>query len=131
MLHKRHPMATQQIELSPLQMQALADGTLAQCVDLGIRPMIWSPLAGGRLFSDQHAQAQRVYAVLADLAQRHGVSLATVAYAWILRHPSRPWPITGSGRLQALQEAVAAVDLRLAAEDWYRVWQASMGHEVP
>ena len=131
MLHRRLPLVTQQIECSPLQMQALADGTLEQCVDLGLRPMIWSPLAGGRLFSGQDAQAQRVRAALSDLARRHGVSPATVAYAWILRHPSRPWPITGSGRLQALQEAVAALDVKLPAEDWYRIWQASMGHEVP
>jgi predicted oxidoreductase len=59
------------------------------------------------------------------------VSLATVALAWLMRHPSRPVPITGSGRMQALREAAAAVPLRLSAEDWYRVWQASMGHELP
>ncbi len=131
MLRKRHPLATNQIEFSPLQMQALADGTLEQCVDLGMRPMIWSPLAGGRLFSGTGDQAQRVRGVLAALAEQHGVSLATVAYAWILRHPSRPHPITGSGRQEALTEAVAATGLTLSPEDWYRVWKASMGHEVP
>jgi predicted oxidoreductase len=25
---------------------------------------------------------------------------------------------------------VAALDVRMSAEDWYRVWQASTGHEV-
>jgi predicted oxidoreductase len=54
-----------------------------------------------------------------------------VAYAWILRHPSRPIPVTGTGRLQGLTEAVAALDVQLSAADWYRVWQASIGHEVP
>ena len=130
MLRKRHPIATQQIEFSPLHMQALADGTLEQCVDLGMRPMIWSPLARGRLFSNQGDQVQRVHAVLAELGAQQGVSVATMAYAWILRHPSRPWPITGSSRLQALQEAVAALAVPLSREDWYRVWQASIGHEV-
>jgi predicted oxidoreductase len=131
MLRKRLDLATHQIEFSPLQMKALADGTLEQCVDLGLRPMIWSPLAGGRLFTGPDEQAERVRAVLHELAARHGVAPATLAYAWILRHPSRPWPITGSGRIQALREAVAALPLQLPAEDWYRVWQASMGHEVP
>jgi predicted oxidoreductase len=111
-------------------MRALADGTLEQCVDLGLRPMVWSPLAGGRLFSGQDEQAQRVRAVLQALGERHAVSVATVAYAWILRHPSRPLPITGSGRIEALREAVAALAVTLSAEDWYRVWQASIGHEV-
>ena len=131
MLRKRHPVATNQIEFSPLQMRALADGTLEQCVDLGMRPMVWSPLAGGRLFSGDDGQAHRVRDVLQDLARQHGSTVAAVAYAWILRHPSRPHPITGSGRIEALREAVDALTLRLSAEDWYRVWVASIGHGVP
>ncbi len=131
LLRKRHPVATHQIEFSPLQMRALADGTLEQCVDLGMRPMIWSPLAGGRLFSSDDPQAGRVRAVLQDLAGRHGTTVASVAYAWILRHPAKPHPVTGSGRIAALREAVSALDIRLSAEDWYRVWVASAGHGVP
>jgi predicted oxidoreductase len=131
MLRKRVPVATHQIEFSALQMKALADGTLEQCVDLALPPMIWSPLAGGRLYNAGDEQARRVWAVLAELAVQHGVSPTTVAYAWILRHPSRPIPITGSRRIHALQEAVAALALTLSAEDWYRIWQASIGYEVP
>ena len=131
MLRKRHPLVTNQIEFSPLQMQALADGTLEQCVDLGLRPMLWSPLGGGRLFTGQDAQAQRVRAVLQALGEVHDVTAATMAYAWLMRHPSRPVPITGSGRIAALREAVAATAVRCRPQDWYRVWQASMGQEVP
>jgi predicted oxidoreductase len=131
MLRRRHPVLTNQIEFSPLQMRALADGTLEQCLDLGLRPMLWSPLAGGRLLSGSDEQAQRVRAVLQALGEAQGASVATMAYAWLMRHPSRPVPITGSGRIAALREAVAATALRLSAEDWYRVWQASIGHEVP
>ena len=130
-LHRRHPLVTQQIELSPLQMQALADGTLDQCVDLGLRPMIWSPLAGGRLFNADDERARRVRGVLTTLAQAHQVSVATLAYAWILRHPSRPLPVTGSSRIEAIGEAVAALPLRLDAEAWYEVWRASAGHDLP
>jgi predicted oxidoreductase len=130
MLRKRHHLVTNQIEFSPLQMQALADGTLEQCVDLGLRPMVWSPLAQGRLLNSDAPQAQRVRQVLTDLAAARGVSMATMAYAWILRHPSKPVPITGSGRIAALREAVTALDVQVSPEDWYRVWQASMGHGV-
>jgi predicted oxidoreductase len=112
-------------------MAALADGTLEQALDLGLPPMIWSPLAGGRLLTAADEQARRVRAVLEDLARARDVSVATMAYAWIRRHPSRPIPITGSRRPAALREALAAVDLALTREDWYRVWQASMGREVP
>jgi predicted oxidoreductase len=131
MLRKRHPLLTNQIEFSPLQMQALADGTLEQCVDLGMRPMVWSPLGGGRLLAGSDEQVRRVRQVLEELGARHGVSAATMAYAWILRHPSRPWPIAGSRRIEGLREAMAALPLRVSSEDWYRVWQASIGHELP
>lgn len=131
LLHKRLPLATHQIEFSPLQMQALADGTLDQCMDLGLRPMLWSPLGGGSLFTSAADQARRVRAVLYELAQVYAVAPATIAFAWLLRHPSRPLPVAGSGRIQALQEAVAALPIRLSAEDWYRIWEASMGQPVP
>ncbi len=130
LLHKRVPLFTHQIEFSPLQMGALADGTLEQAVDLKTRPMIWSPLAGGRLLSTADAQAQRVRGVLETLGRAQGVSAVTMAYAWIRRHPSRPIPITGSGRIEALREAVAALNVQLTAEDWTLVWRASTNREV-
>ncbi len=129
-LHRRFPLATNQVELSPLQMQALADGTLDQAAELRTPPMAWSPLGGGRLFGGDD-QARRVRAVLEDLGRAHGASAATMAYAWVRRHPSRPVPVTGSGRVEALREAVASLAVTLSREEWTRVWQASMGHPVP
>ena len=131
LLHARHALATNQIELSPLALGALHDGTLDQAQQLGLRPMVWSPLAGGRLLRGDDAPAQRVRAVLQSIAARLGTSLATLAYAWVLRHPSRPHVITGSGRIDGLREAVAALDVRLDAEDWYAIWTAGAGHAVP
>lgn len=131
LLNHRCPVVTNQVELSPLHMAAFADGTLDQCIDLGLRPMIWSPLAGGRLFTAGDDQALRVRTVLDVLGRAHGVSAATIAYAWILRHPSRPVPITGSRRIEALAEAVAALAVTLTSDEWYQVWEASAGHGVP
>ena len=68
--------------------------------------------------------------MLESLGRVRGLSAATMAYAWIRRHPSKPVPITGSGRIDALREATAALDVQLSAEDWYRVWQASTNREV-
>lgn len=131
LLQQHHRLATHQLELSPLALGALDDGTLDQAQSLGLRPMIWSPLGGGRLFHADDPQAARVREAMTPIAQRHDVSLATLAYAWILRHPSRPHPITGSGRIEGLRDAVAALDVRLETEDWYAIWTASKGHPVP
>ena len=131
LLQQHHPLVTNQLELSPLQMGALDDGTLDQAQQLQLRPMIWSPLAGGRLFTGDDEQALRVRAEMSDIAARYGISLTTLAFAWVLRHPCRPYPITGSGRIESVREAVAALDVRLEAEDWYAIWVASKGHGVP
>lgn len=130
LLHQHIALSTNQVELSPLQLSALDDGTLDQCQSLQLRPMIWSPLAGGRLFTGTDEVARRVRATLDELALELGVSPVTVAYAWVMRHPSRPVPITGSGRTSALREAVAARDVTLTREAWYRIWSAGAGREV-
>ena len=107
---------------SPARLQAIVERLRAR------------PVAGTRWQAPRPAtreEVRRVHAVLAEMGKARGVSVATMALAWILRHPSRPWPITGTVRPQALQEAVAALDVALSAEDWYRVWEASIGHPVP
>ena len=125
------PLATNQIELHPLHLAPLHDGTLDQAQRLQRRPMIWSPLAGGRLLGgDESEAAQRVRWVLGSMAARLGTTPSTLAIAWLLRHPSRPVPVCGSRRVEAVGEAVAALGLQLTHEDWYEIWQAGAGHEV-
>ena len=130
LLHHHTRLVTNQIEWSPLHMQPLEDGALDQAQMLGLRPMIWSPLAGGALFTSGEAAARRVRDVLDDLAREWGCDPATVACAWLLRHPSGPIPVWGSRRLGAMLQAVAACQLSLPAEDWYRIWRAAKGHDV-
>ena len=130
LLQSRFPLVTNQIELHPLYLAPLTDGTLDQCQQRRIQPMIWSPLAGGRLITSTDAVAVRVRAALEGVGTRHGVSLATMAFAWLLRHPSRPIPVAGSRRIEAMREAVAALDVKLDAQDWTEIWAAGSGHEV-
>jgi predicted oxidoreductase len=126
------PLATHQIELHPLHRAPLHDGTLDQAQALQRRPMIWSPLAGGRLLAGTDDAAVRVRAVLEAVGQRLGCTAATVAYSWLLRHPSKPLPVAGSRRIEALREAAAALDMpALDAETWYEIWQAGEGRELP
>jgi predicted oxidoreductase len=131
LLASRHPLVTNQVELSPMFLTPLHDGTLDQCQRLAIAPMIWSALAGGRLFSEQSTQAERLRTTLNGLAHEYGVSAGTIAYAWSLQHPSRPIVLTGSHRIAAAQEAIAATQLQLAREHWFAIWTASTGNNVP
>jgi len=127
----QHPLVTNQIELSPLFLDPLHDGVLDQCQQRSISPMIWSALAGGRVFAEQSERAQRVRNTLDELAAHYGVSAATIVYAWLLQHPSRPVVLTGSGRVDVLKEAVAATELTLTRAHWFAIWSASTGTSVP
>jgi predicted oxidoreductase len=131
LLASRTAIVTNQVELSPLALSVLSDGTLEQCQRLRVLPMIWSPLAGGRLFNADDGVSTRVRAVLSALGETYGVEPEVVAYAWLLRHPSRPLPIVGSRRAKAYDQAVRALSLELDRQGWYAVLQAATGRDVP
>jgi len=125
------PLATNQIEFSLLRMEPMTDGTLSQCERLGVAPMAWSPVAGGRLFDATEPAAQRLAAAAADLSAKYGdASLEQLAYAWLLAHPSRPLPVVGSNREARIREAARAGSITLAREDWYALWEADAGQRV-
>ena len=126
------PLVTNQIEFSLLHMDPIFDGTADQCQRLGIRPMAWSPLAQGRLMSLDNPASVRVHAKSAELADKYGgASLDQLAYAWILAHPSQPLPIIGTNKLDRLQSTARSTDIQLEREDWYALWEAAQGQQIP
>lgn len=92
----------------------------------------WSPFqmpgwAGCFLGSERYA---KLNAELAALAQQYGVSDTTIAASWILRHPAKMQLIAGTSSAQRLQEILAAGDIELTREEWYRLYLAA-GHSLP
>ncbi|WP_152087469.1 aldo/keto reductase [Pseudoalteromonas sp. A25] len=125
-------LVTNQIECSVYQMKALDDGTLDQCQQLSMPPMLWSPLAGGKLFSGQDDKAKRLFATLTQVAEELAVdAIDQVAYAWLNMLPSQPSIVLGTSNIKRVESAIAASKLSLTREQWYRIWQASTGHSVP
>lgn len=129
-LHKRVPLVTNQVEFSPLCMTPMLDQTFDGLQDQQIAPMIWSPLAGGQLFQADTPAAQRLQSVIADIAAELEQPFASVVYAWIMHLPSRPVPLTGSGRIAAIADAVSATTFMLSREQWFAILEAASGHEV-
>jgi predicted oxidoreductase len=126
------PLVTNQLEFHLLRHDAMHDGTFHQCERLGISPMAWSPLAGGRLFDPENAAAQRLAAAAAKMGPRYGgATLEQLAYAWILAHPSRPVPVVGTNKPERLKSAARADELNLEREDWYALWEAAQGRRIP
>lgn len=110
---------------------------LPLCANTGVGVLAYSPLARGRLARDWeegsgrqqkdepgrllYAGEQESNRAIADaverVAQRHGVSRARVALAWVMIHPTVTAPLLGAGSTGHLEDAVAALDLQLAPED--------------
>ncbi|WP_229603654.1 aldo/keto reductase [Vibrio parahaemolyticus] len=126
------PLVTNQVEINPLNFEVAHDGTLDQMQMLRTRPMAWSCLGGGSIFSGESEQAIRVRNELEAIREEVGaISIDQVIYAWVRRLPSKPIPIIGSGKIERVQTAVNALNIELTREQWYRVWVASKGHGVP
>ncbi len=132
LLQSRLPftLATNQVEISPVHQPLLLDGTLDQLQQLRIRPMAWSCLGGGQLFSDESFQPLRDE--LAQIAEEiHAETIEQVVYAWVLMLPSKPLPIIGSGKIERVRAAVAAEKLSLTRQQWFRIRKAALGYDVP
>ncbi len=109
------------------------------CLSEGIGLIPWSPLARGLLagsrrvgqsgetvrsrtdtFAD-HLYTDPVDQVIADraaeLARQRGVTVAQIALAWILAKPGVTAPIVGASKMQHLEQAVAALEIRLSPEE--------------
>ncbi len=132
LLQSRLPftLATNQVELSPVHQPLLLDGTLDQLQQLRIRPMAWSCLGGGRLFNEEGFQPLRDE--LAQVAQElNAESIEQVVYAWVLRLPSKPLPIIGSGKIERVRAAIVAEKLNMTRQQWFRIRKAALGYDVP
>lgn len=127
-----HPLATNQIELSLFHMDALTDGTLDQAQRLGLRPMAWSPLGGGRLYDPQDAAATRVREAMSSLRDKYGgADDSALGLAWVLAHPAGPVAVFGTNKIDRLASAARGDSLRMERQDWYLLWQAAQGRRIP
>jgi len=125
------PLVTNQVECSLLHLNPIYDGTFDQAQQFGCSPMIWSPFAGGRFFSENSERANRVRHSCNEMAIKYGVSIDQIALAWLLMLPCYPQLVTGTGKKERISGAAAALELNMERQDWYKLLEASNGKPVP
>jgi aryl-alcohol dehydrogenase-like predicted oxidoreductase len=124
---------------------------LPLCLDQGVGVIPWSPLARGKLArawdaettkrSETDAFAKSLYTKTADadkrvvdrlgeLAEARGVARAQVALAWLLTKSAVTAPIVGATKLHHLEDAVAAVSLKLTPEEIASLEEPYVPHPV-
>ena len=120
------------------------------CRAEGIGLIPWSPLARGRLArqpqaatvrskTDDYAKTiyggttepdEKVIARVQHLAAARGVPPARIALAWLLHKPGVTAPIVGASKPQHLEDAVAALSLKLTAEEIKSLEEPYVPHPV-
>jgi len=125
------PLAATQPEISPLRIAPLDNGEMDQAMRLGLTPMAWSPLGGGRLIRPESEHERSVAGALGDVAEAHEVSRAVAAYGWLMAHPAGIVPIIGSQNAGRIAEAAQALTMRWTRAEWYAVFAAARGAPLP
>jgi aryl-alcohol dehydrogenase-like predicted oxidoreductase len=123
---------------------------LPLCLDQGVGVIPWSPLARGRLArksdettkrleSDQFGKTiysktadadKAVVDRVAEVAEKRGVPQAQVALAWMLTKPAITSPIVGATKQKHLEDAAAAVSLKLTPEEVKALEEPYVSHAV-
>ena len=119
------------------------------CADQGIGVIPWSPLARGKLTRDWGESTfrmetdqvtARVYpmedndravaAVVGEIAAERGIPRAQVALAWVAKNPVVSAPIVGASRPGHLDDAIAALEIDLTADEVERLEGQYLPHPV-
>jgi predicted oxidoreductase len=98
--------------------------------EITIQP--WSPFQYG-FFEGVflgNAKFPKLNAKIDEIAARYGVSNTTIAMAWLLRHPAKMQPVTGTMNVERLKDCARAADIMLTREEWYEIYLAA-GNILP
>ena len=145
--HLHQPLVANQLELSLLHLHLFdegvvfnqeamhGEGTLEYCRQHQITIQAWAPLKGGAVITgvdDPPSQAAPdVARLIAELAQAKGVSKEAIALAWLLRHPAKIQPVIGTTRPERIKAACEADHVELTRDEWYRLFIAGRGNQMP
>ena len=126
------PLVTNQVEISPLCLENFKNGNIDFFLQKRIKPMAWSPLAGGKIMMPKEEKEQRVFNSLVEIAEELNVEgIDKIIYSWLLKHPSGIMPIVGTREIKRIKHAVDALNINMSTEQWFRIYNASEGKELP
>ena len=125
---------------------------IPQCLDQGIGVLPWSPLARGLLAGNRTREGEQLttraktdefgeslytpevdFTVVdraAEVAAARGVPTAQVALAWLWHKPGVTAPITGATKVAHLEDALAAEQLTLSADEIDRLEEPYVPHAI-
>ncbi len=121
------------------------------CLAEGIGVIPWSPLARGRLARPWNSEKttrletdvfgrnlyartgeadRKVIDRVGEIAEKRGLARATVALAWLLAKPAVTAPIVGATKPYHLEDSVAALSVKLTADEMTALEELYIPHPV-
>ena len=107
-------------------------GVLDYCRLNKITVQPWSPVQYGFFegcFIDNE-KFPELNRTMDEIAGRYGVNKNTIAFSWILRHPAKMQPVTGTTNIERLKDYIKATEISLTREEWYDIYRAA-GNILP
>ncbi len=129
LLQKEISLNWNQIECSLSNETPLFNGILDYLKIQNIGVMSWSPL--GTYFKSDLPKKRRIKKVITPLCKKYDCSEAQILLAWLLKHPSKIYPVIGTTSSDRIKKAIEATKINLDLTDWFLLLEASMGKPLP
>jgi predicted oxidoreductase len=125
-------LVTNQVEISPYCLEHFENGNIDFFLRENIKPMAWSPLAGGKLLNPHDDKGPRILRAISQVAEELNIAqVDKVIYTWLLKHPATIMPVVGTGKIERIRAAVEALEIEMTLEQWYKIYIAVLGKELP
>jgi predicted oxidoreductase len=121
------PIHFNQIEFSLSHHEPLTNGVLDYVQLHHIQPMAWKPL--GTIFSNTNTPV--LSQLLSQMSEKYQCTVDALLLAWILFHPSKVLPVIGTTNIERIKNQKNALQVKIDLEDWFALYEASLGHKVP
>ncbi|GAL35948.1 oxidoreductase aldo/keto reductase family [Vibrio maritimus] len=139
------PIVCNQLEMSLTKLDWLEEGitshssstlgTIEYCRSHNVELQAWGSLSQGlftgRDVSSQPEMVQNTAAIVAKLAAKYQVSTEAIVLGWLLRHPANIAPVIGTTNLDRIRACAQAESFELSREDWYLLFEAARGQQMP
>ncbi len=110
------------------------EGTLDYCRLNDITVQAWSPLALGAFNKTENSietKFKELHNVISEISEARKVPNEAVVAAWILKHPAKIQPVIGTRKPERIAAICAADTFELTREEWYKLFIAGRGEDIP
>jgi len=125
LLHKQIKVEHNQISFSLVDFRSMENGYLEAFASLELNVSAYSTVLNAVSGSNELRRTLEV------ISEKHNVSAAAICVAWVLNHPLVSSAVIGTAKLERISEIRKALEVELDIQDYFMLWEAARGEQVP